>query len=85
MAKAKSLAEMMRQIRASQEEEGKKREGKPKLPPAGERDPFPSGDLEEPMPPRRVQKKAKGGKVKSSASKRGDGCAQRGKTRGRMI
>jgi hypothetical protein len=26
----------------------------------------------------------KGGKVKSSASKRGDGIAQRGKTRGRM-
>ena len=29
-------------------------------------------------------KKAKGGKV-SSASKRADGCAQRGKTRGRMV
>ena len=29
-------------------------------------------------------KKAKGGSV-SSASKRADGCAQRGKTRGRMI
>jgi hypothetical protein len=29
-------------------------------------------------------KKAKGGKV-SSASSRGDGCAQRGKTKGRMI
>ena len=28
---------------------------------------------------------AKGGKVKSSASKRGDGVAQRGKTKGRMI
>jgi hypothetical protein len=26
----------------------------------------------------------KGGSVKSSASKRGDGCAQRGKTRGKM-
>ena len=32
-----------------------------------------------------VVKKAKGGMVKSSASKRADGCAQRGKTRGRMI
>ena len=30
-------------------------------------------------------KKRKGGKVKSSASKRADGIAQRGKTRGRMI
>lgn len=29
-------------------------------------------------------KKAKGGMI-SSASKRGDGCAQRGKTRGKMI
>lgn len=27
----------------------------------------------------------KGGKVKSSASKRADGCAQRGKTRGKMV
>lgn len=27
----------------------------------------------------------KGGAVKSSASKRADGCAQRGKTRGRMV
>lgn len=32
-----------------------------------------------------VKKMAKGGSVKSSASRRGDGCAQRGKTRGRMI
>lgn len=30
-------------------------------------------------------KKAKGGSVKSSASKRADGCAQRGKTRGKMV
>jgi hypothetical protein len=29
--------------------------------------------------------KAKGGSVKSSASKRGDGIAQRGKTKGRMV
>lgn len=27
----------------------------------------------------------KGGMVKSSASKRADGCAQRGKTKGRMV
>lgn len=33
-----------------------------------------------------ITKKAKGGKVKaSSASKRGDGIAQRGKTKGRMV
>jgi hypothetical protein len=30
-------------------------------------------------------KKAKGGSIKSSASKRGDGIAQRGKTKGRMV
>lgn len=34
--------------------------------------------------PRKTVKKAKGGAV-SSASKRADGCAQRGKTRGKMI
>jgi hypothetical protein len=33
---------------------------------------------------RPVQKKAKGGSV-SSASKRADGCAVKGKTRGRMV
>jgi len=33
---------------------------------------------------KKVMKKAKGGKV-SSASKRADGCAIRGKTRGRMV
>ena len=32
-----------------------------------------------------VKKMAKGGSVKSSASKRADGCAQRGKTKGRMV
>jgi hypothetical protein len=31
------------------------------------------------------EKKAKGGVIKSSASSRADGCAQRGKTRGRMV
>jgi hypothetical protein len=31
------------------------------------------------------QKMKKGGMVKSSASKRADGCAQRGKTKGRMV
>ena len=34
---------------------------------------------------RKLPKMAKGGSVKSSASKRGDGCAQRGKTKGRMV
>lgn len=34
---------------------------------------------------RGVIKKAKGGSVKSSASKRADGCAVRGKTRGKMV
>ena len=33
----------------------------------------------------RVKKMAKGGSVKSNASKRADGCAQRGKTKGRMV
>ena len=31
------------------------------------------------------KKMAKGGKVHSSASKRADGCAIRGKTRGKMV
>jgi hypothetical protein len=31
------------------------------------------------------EKKAKGGVIKSSASARADGCAQRGKTKGRMV
>jgi len=30
-------------------------------------------------------KKAKGGSVKSSASRRADGCATKGKTRGKMV
>ena len=34
---------------------------------------------------RRGKKMAKGGSVKSSASKRADGCAQRGKTRGKVL
>ena len=32
-----------------------------------------------------VKKYAKGGSVKSSASRRGDGIAQKGKTRGKMV
>ena len=33
----------------------------------------------------KVKKMAKGGAVKSSASKRADGCAQRGKTKGKFV
>ena len=46
-----------------------------------------SGDLEKGMMGGRFKPvaKAKGGSVKSSASSRGDGCAQRGKTKGRMV
>ena len=33
----------------------------------------------------KVKKMASGGVAKSSASKRGDGCAMRGKTRGKMV
>lgn len=32
-----------------------------------------------------VERKAKGGMIKSSASKRADGCATKGKTKGRII
>jgi hypothetical protein len=42
---------------------------------------YPSKSLQEMMEP---VKKAKGGSV-SSASARADGCAQRGKTRGKMV
>lgn len=42
--------------------------------------PFDAGDSEVSKP-----KMAKGGAVKSSASKRADGIAQRGKTKGRMV
>ena len=41
-------------------------------------------DLER-LPGKRPLKFEKGGSVKSSASKRADGCAQRGKTKGRMV
>jgi len=33
----------------------------------------------------KIVKKAKGGMARSSASKRADGCAVRGKTRGKMV
>lgn len=33
----------------------------------------------------KCQKMAKGGSVKSSASKRADGCASKGKTKGKMV
>ncbi|MGA0983365.1 MAG: hypothetical protein ACO3ST_01555 [Burkholderiaceae bacterium] len=37
------------------------------------------------MNPFKSEKKAKGGSVKSSASKRADGIVQRGKTKGRFV
>ena len=45
-------------------------------------------DKKKDMPPTAPQTTPgmkKGGMVKSSASKRADGCAQRGKTKGRMV
>lgn len=42
-----------------------------------------SGDLLHQMNPQKLMKK--GGAIKSSASSRGDGIAQRGKTKGRMV
>lgn len=39
----------------------------------------------EKVPGKRPLKFKKGGIVKSSASKRGDGCATKGKTKGRMV
>jgi hypothetical protein len=41
-------------------------------------------DIEK-VPGKRQLKMAKGGSIKSSASKRADGIAQRGKTKGRMV
>ena len=38
-----------------------------------------------PMPPQGMPMMKKGGSVKSSASRRADGAAQRGKTKGRMV
>jgi hypothetical protein len=37
------------------------------------------------MPDEPVKKMKKGGMARSSASKRADGCAVRGKTKGRMV
>lgn len=38
-----------------------------------------------PQNPQPLVTRKKGGMVKSSASKRADGCAQRGKTKGRIV
>jgi len=43
------------------------------------------GAMPAPMSPAGPKLMKKGGSVKSSASKRGDGCAVRGKTKGRMV
>jgi hypothetical protein len=67
------------------------REEKPYVPPVQgkdkkEADTFKEG-MKPPSPdegPTKPVKKAKGGVI-SSASKRADGCAQRGKTKGRMV
>jgi protein subunit release factor B len=41
--------------------------------------------VEKVKPTKEPVKKAKGGMIKSSASKRADGCAVKGKTRGRIV
>jgi len=47
---------------------------------------IPLNDDMGPLPEKKSTKKyAKGGMVKSSASKRADGCATKGKTKGRII
>jgi len=54
---------------------------------AGRGTAYGGGDLEKGMQGGRMRKPSykKGGPVKSSASSRGDGCAQRGKTKGRIV
>jgi hypothetical protein len=42
-------------------------------------------DSRKSMPSFKIEKKAKGGAIKSSASSRGDGIATKGKTRGRIV
>jgi hypothetical protein len=44
-----------------------------------------NADSRKSMPSFKIEKKAKGGVVKSSASSRADGCAVKGKTKGRMV
>ena len=58
--------------------EKKKKKSAPPLPPEAEDDGPPTGPDGKPLKPRPM---AKGG----SASSRADGCAQRGKTRGKMM
>jgi hypothetical protein len=53
-------------------------------PPAGSGILVDGKPLVPPKSPPKVMKKAKGGKV-GSASSRGDGCAQRGKTKGTIV
>ena len=64
--------EMMKQRRRDMEQERRQRMMEEEMPPS----PMKKGG--------KVKKMAKGGKV-GSASKRGDGCAMRGKTKGRFI
>ena len=53
----------------------------PAMPPA----PRPMPPAPRPMPPQGMPMMKKGGSVKSSASRRADGAAQRGKTKGRTL
>lgn len=45
---------------------------------------YPTGEMPSPPATAPMIKRAKGGSI-GSASKRADGCAQRGKTKGRMV
>jgi hypothetical protein len=69
------VSEMIKQLMGSMSEEDKKKFNTISLP-TGQ-----SYNAETYKPAREMKK---GGKV-SSASKRADGCAQRGKTKGRMV
>lgn len=51
--------------------------------PINDRVPPPKKPLEDMLKARGIEKFSSGGTVQSSASKRADGCAQRGKTRGK--
>lgn len=53
--------------------------------PTNDRVPPPKKPLDDMLKARGIEKYKSGGPVKSSASSRGDGCAQRGKTRGKWV
>jgi len=60
-----------------------KKEPKPKEEPV--KPEAPKEEVKKEEPKKDEKKYRAGGSVKSSASKRADGCAQRGKTKGRMV